>query len=102
MYVVTQGGGGFYKSTDGDLGAEQLRLNCRFVNNLREITGAGANRGHLYATTACASNSGIYKSIDQGATWNRVGFPNIPNNADVGLISQYASSCALPLPLAFT
>ena len=84
MYAATNGGGGFYKSTDSGAtwSVSNSGLNCAFVSTLFVIN-SGANSGRLYAGTACGGVSGVYMSINQGASWALVSLPTIPSNAEV-------------------
>jgi photosystem II stability/assembly factor-like uncharacterized protein len=91
---------GIYKSTNnGDSWAE--------VGNLRGSTGTlfvdhenNIYAGLKYPASSSTDNYGLWKSTDQGATWNIYGYPNLtkitdihvdPQNANVVWVTQMGS-----------
>lgn len=85
LYAPTDGGEGFYKSTDGgeNWAPSNTGLDCHYVRNASVAT----TSGHLLAATSC----GVFRSIDEGATWARacLGMVSNVNTANLDSTGQF-------------
>ena len=76
LYAATQGAG-LYKSTNGGTswtainGSGANALACRDVRTV--AVPVTTNPRTLLVSTSCLNNSGVYRSIDDGANWTRLG-----------------------------
>lgn len=99
MYVVSTGGAGFYKSTDSGATWVPLPtitnpgLNCRNVRGISVVNITGPNLGHIYVSTSCPQNAGLYKSENEGATWTKVNV-GLLDNVSVNGIAFFGSAGA--------
>jgi hypothetical protein len=76
---------GMYKSTDGGANwsaANGTGLACRSLRNISVRTAL-----EIWAVTNCRRNSGVYRTLDGGLTWARLGAGTIPDDASVGSIT---------------
>ena len=76
-------GAGIFKSTDA--GAHWTRLSATASNSnfffVNDIVVSPANGQHVYAAT----RTGVWRSLDGGASWNQALISNVPNGANGAL-----------------
>ncbi|MBI3043896.1 MAG: hypothetical protein HYY78_13845 [Betaproteobacteria bacterium] len=98
-WILAATEGGMYRSTDGGTtwSASNTGLQCLVVSNLDVFNSATSSaygdQNTVYAGTACATNSGVYRSTDGGVSWSKADWSSLSvSSAKVNSITVAGST----------